>query len=140
MKNKARRQSSELSYFEWEMLQEYIKRSREHAYKFEYSIRVGTGANTESVKEVWLRKLIRHNTQLKIDCVKNDHSGTPEIIEVKKVAGPGAIGQLMCYKKLHDEEYGTESTMTLLCRFASNTILKLCDHFGIKVETLGTYN
>ena len=140
MENKARRQNSELSYFEWEMLQKWITQNRIKSLNCAYSVRVGEGANTESVKEVWLRKLIRHNTQLKIDCVKNDHSGTPEIIEVKKVAGPGAIGQLMCYKKLHDEEYGTESTMTLLCRFASNTILKLCDHFGIKVETLGTYN
>jgi hypothetical protein len=136
----SRRRKTELSKYEWNMLQEYIKRSREPEYKYNYSIRVGTGADTENIKEVWMRKLIRHNTQLRIDCVKIELSGEPEIIEVKKVAQPGAIGQLLAYKKLYDEDYGTKAEMTLLCRYASNTMLKLCDHFGIKVETLGTYN
>ena len=138
--SKENRSQSELSKYEWEMLQEYIDINNKKDITYYYSVRVGGGANTEAIKEQWLRKLIRHNTRLKIDCLAVGLCGDPEIIEVKRVAEPGALGQLLCYKYLYDKEFGTNVEMILLCRFASNKILKLCDYFNIKVETLGTYN
>ena len=138
--NSRGRSQSELSKFEWEMLQEFIDKNNKKDKTYYYSVRVGGGANTEAIKEQWLRKLIRHNTRLKIDCLVVRLCGEPEIIEVKKVAKPGALGQLMCYKYLYDQEYGTNAKITLLCRFANTTILQLCDYFHIKVETLGIYN
>ena len=138
--SKENRSQSELSKYEWEMLQEYIDINNKKDITYYYSVRVGGGANTEAIKEIWLRKLIRHNTRLKIDCLAINKNFDREIIEVKKVAKPGALGQLMCYKYLYDKEYGTNAKMTLLCRFANTTILQLCDYFHIKVETLGTYN
>ena len=134
------RHNSELSIFEWEMLQIWIDQNHVSGNSYFYSYRVGAGADTECVKEKWMRKMIRHNSRLKIDCVRKGINGEVEIIEVKKVAEPGAIGQLICYKLLYDEEHGTDVRLILLCRFASNTMLQLCDLFNIKIETLGAYN
>jgi len=134
--SKRTRLHSELSIFEWGMLEEWKKANRRVGRGYDHSVRVGTGVETESIEEKWLKKCIRANSRLKIDCVVFDYVKPVMIIEVKRVAAVGSIGQLAGYKYLYDMEYKSNVGMLLLCKFASDDVKLLCDRFGIKVEIL----
>ncbi len=127
------RKGSELGKFEWNMLQKWRKLYTNPAAKYYYSYRVGGGVSTEGIKERWLRKCIFFNSRLKIDCVVYREFGPHDIVEVKRVATPGAIGQLLCYAEIYKDEQDAVNDMILLCCFASSDMYKLCDKFGIKL-------
>lgn len=132
-KNEQERKYSELTIFEWEALQKYIKENAKEKCQHYYSVRVGGITELEGIKEEWLKTLIKHNTKLKIDCVEIDANNEIKIIEVKQVADTGALGQLLSYQFLYQLENNIMPKMLLLCLYANETILGLCEYFKIKV-------
>jgi len=133
MSEEEHRRNSELTKFEWGMLQEWIEKTGKSTDQHFFTVRVGEGADTEAIKERWLKKLIKHNTKYKIDCLKVNEKKEVTIVEVKPVADLGAIGQLICYQYLYNKEFEILPKMILLCLYANDTILQLCDYFKIEV-------
>ncbi len=134
--NEERRRNTELSKFEWDMLQKWRRGKSKKNKTYEYQVRVGSGADVEAVKSKWMKKCIRANSRLKIDCVVRRNNIPERIIEVKNIASPGAIGQLLCYKYLYDKEHDVYVKMTLLCKFASADIYELCDDNDIEISEI----
>jgi len=131
--NETSRKDTELTKYEWETMQDWIRKYGEPVYDYFYQYRIGDGVNTEAVKEKWLRMCIRHNSRLKIDCVVTGRDRNVKIIEVKNAASAGAIGQLFTYKYFYDKQFNTDAEMVMLCRFVSDDIKEICELLNIKV-------
>jgi len=127
------RMRSELSVYEWSMLEEWRDNWIAGNHEYLYSVRVGKGVSTEGVEPEWLAKCIKANSRLKIDCVVYDDEKPVEIVEVKKVARLDAIGQIESYKYLIDLEYGVDVDKLILCNFASGDVKMVCEKFGIEL-------
>lgn len=127
------RKGTELTEFEFEMLRRYFL-DRSHDYiDIQYQVKVGKHTTYEFVKDRKLRKMIEDGYKLKIDCVAVKMGGMVDLIEIKNVANTGAIGQLLAYKVLYEDEHKRDCKMILLCRAINENIRKACEFYKIVV-------
>lgn len=127
------RRGTQLNKFEFEVLQEYFKDRSPDYYDISYQRKVGRHTEYKHIKDRKIRKMVEDGYKLKIDCVAKRKDELDEIIEVKRVADPGAIGQLLSYEVLYEEEFNRSCQLILLCRFIGENIKAVCDYFDIKV-------
>jgi len=130
------RRGTQLTKFEFEMLRRYFSKFSKDYIDIEYQVKVGVHTEYEFVKDRKLRKMIEDSYKLKIDCVAVQKDGIVDLIEVKNVANTGAIGQLLAYKVLYNEEYKKDCNMILLCKAINENIREVCEYYDIVVITM----
>jgi len=128
-----RRKGSELTSFEWHMLKDYFSRQNTSFKDIAYSYRVGEGIKTNKIDLEWLRRCMRDSTQLKIDCVAVDSNDVHMLIEVKKRAGPGSVGQALVYSHLYHTKNNCLCQAVILCKSIHPDILEVAQYFGVQV-------
>jgi len=130
------RKGTELTKFEWDMLYKYFDIKDTEYLDVKYQFRVGKIAmEVEGVDRKMMREIMA-TTRLKIDCVAKRNDGVTEIIEVKRVASAGAVGQLLTYKYHHRKEYHDQVELVLVCNYITNDVNDVCEKYKITVVVI----
>jgi len=104
----------------------------------DYNVRIGVGFDPGPGVPDYARKAAIANTQLRIDAVAYD--GTSWwLIEIKRRAGAGALGQLLQYAVLYETDYPKNSPLQLaiVTNYAKLGLQALCDRHKIQLYIIG---
>ena len=123
----------EITEFEHELLREFIKDEELHYKKLDFSVRVGDGVEVDGETPEWLEQQIKNGTRLKVDAIMQMLDDVHMIVEVKKRAYPGAIGQLLVYKRLYEDTFKGKIIMALVCEVANADVRRSCNYFNINL-------
>ena len=117
-----------------EVWEQYLKFHRAEWDSFDYDVRVGKGVDPGPAFPANIRRDAMMLTQKRIDVVGYRGEET-WIIEVKPRAGLGAVGQLVGYKTLYEQEHGQGSVtgLLLVCQVADDDVKEAARAAGIQV-------
>lgn len=82
--------------------------------EIDYDVHLGEGAEVDPSWPAWMVRMVKRLSTHRADVVvERDHEVL--IIEMKSVAGMGAVGQLVGYEALWLRQEGTDRPVRLLC-------------------------
>jgi len=101
---------------------------------FRYDVHVGKGIGPVPGYDKKYQDMAIRLTQKRIDVVAYRGSNT-YIIEIKDKAGLSAIGQLIAYKKLYEDQYGVNKIkgLAIVATSADQDIRKVAGVLNIKI-------
>jgi hypothetical protein len=79
-----------------------------------YDVHLGSGAAVDEAWPEWMKVCVKALSTHRADVVV-ERLREVVIVEVKSIAGMGAVGQCVGYEALWLKEYGTKRPVTLLC-------------------------
>lgn len=82
--------------------------------KVGYDIHLGEGMSVDPSWPSWMTKVVQQLSTHRADVVV-ERPGEVVIIEVKSIAGMGAVGQLLGYEALWLKQHGVDRPVRLLC-------------------------
>ena len=91
-----------------------------------YDVHLGEGAPIKAEWPEWMKRDVKALSRHRADVVIA-RPNEVVIIEVKSIAGMGAVGQLLGYEALWLKEHGTERPVHLLC---------VCERVEADMETV----
>lgn len=82
--------------------------------RVEYDVHLGEGAAIDEGWPEWHRRMVKSLSTHRADVVV-ERVGEVVIVEIKRVAGMGALGQLVGYEALWVREHGVDRPVRLVC-------------------------
>ena len=79
-----------------------------------YDLHLGEGAPIDPTWPEWMVRAVKTLSTHRVDVVVR-RPGEVMIIELKRVAGMGSVGQLVGYEALYLSQFGTDRPVRLLC-------------------------
>lgn len=103
-----------------------------------YDVHLGEGAAIDPAWPGWMAAMVKTLSTHRVDVVV-ERSDEVVIIEVKGIAGMGAVGQLVGYEALWVKERGLDRPVRLLlvCERAEADMKAVFDWYEIEVVELG---
>lgn len=103
-----------------------------------YDVHLGDGAEVDSGWPVWMASMVKILSTHRVDVVI-ERPDEVVIVEVKGIAGMGAVGQLVGYEALWVKEHGVDRPVRLLlvCERAEADMKAVFDWYEIEVVELG---
>ena len=103
-----------------------------------YDVHLGEGAPIDPSWPAWMAGMVKTLSTHRVDVVI-ERPNEVVIVEVKGVAGMGAVGQLMGYESLWLVERGLDRPVRLLlvCERVEADMLSVFGHYEIEVVELG---
>lgn len=80
----------------------------------DYDVHLGEGVAVDPSWPFWMTRVVQQLSTHRADVVV-ERSDEVVIIEVKRVAGMGAVGQLLGYEALYLKQFGVDRPVRLLC-------------------------
>lgn len=104
----------------------------------EYDVHLGEGAPVDSSWPEWMVRMVKVLSTHRVDVIV-ERPGEVLIIEVKYVAGMGALGQLLGYEALWLQERGTDRPVRLLlvCERLEADMMAAFNFYEVAVIELG---
>lgn len=82
--------------------------------KIDYDVHLGEGAPIDPAWPGWMVRMVQRLSTHRADVVV-ERDDEVVIIEIKSIAGMGAVGQLVGYEALYLRQYGVDRPVRLLC-------------------------
>lgn len=103
-----------------------------------YDVHLGVGAPVDPDWPEWMTRMVKVLSTHRADVVV-DRSDEVVIIEIKSIAGMGAVGQLVGYEALYLQQFGLDRPVRLLCvcERTEADIKVIFNHYEIAVVELG---
>lgn len=103
-----------------------------------YDVHLGEGAEIDPTWPPWMVPMVRSLSTHRVDVVI-ERPDEVVIVEVKGIAGMGAVGQLVGYEALWVGQYGLDRPVHLLlvCEFVEADMRSVFDWYEIEVVELG---
>lgn len=103
-----------------------------------YDVHLGEGAPIDPSWPGWMAGMVKTLSTHRVDVVI-ERPDEVVIVEVKGVAGMGAVGQLVGYEALWMKERGVDRAVRLLlvCERVEADMLSVFDWYGIEVVEIG---
>lgn len=113
----------------------WLLQNAERFDRVEFEVHVGQGATPHPEWAEATRQQFRYQTQKRIDVVAW-RGDAPCLVEVKRQANVGAIGQLLAYRLLWmaDNPTAPDPSMVIVCETADNDVISSAHAHGIDVE------
>jgi len=106
--------------------------------RISYDVHLGDGAVTDPAWPAWMAAMVRALSTHRVD-VLVERPDEVIIVEVKGIAGMGAVGQLLGYEALWLRDRGTERPVRLLlvCERMEADMRGVFDYYEIEVVEVG---
>lgn len=106
--------------------------------EIEYDMHLGVGAPIDPTWPPWMAGMVKTLSTHRADVVVS-RSDEVVIVEIKSVAGMGAVGQLVGYEALYLQQFGLDRPVRLLCvcEQLEADIRTVFDFYEIGVVVLG---
>jgi hypothetical protein len=103
-----------------------------------YDVHLGDGAVADPAWPAWMASMVRSLSTHRVDVVV-ERPDEVIIVEVKGIAGMGAVGQLLGYEALWLRDRGTDRSVRLLlvCERVEADMLSVFGYYEIEVVELG---
>lgn len=82
--------------------------------KVDYDVHLGEGVEVDPSWPSWMARVVQQLSTHRADVVV-ERSDEVVIIEIKSIAGMGAVGQLLGYEALWLKQFGVDRPVRLLC-------------------------
>lgn len=117
------------------VLSAWLKLHEAEYDRWEFDVRTGTGYDPGDKFPDYIREMAIKNSQKRIDAV-GWQGQQATIVEVKERASLGAVGQLVGYKALFQQQHPElpAPTLLLVCMRADTDILPALQSVGIRLE------
>lgn len=106
--------------------------------RVEYDVHLGEGAPVDPAWPAWMVRMVKVLSTHRVDVIV-ERPDEVLIIEVKYVAGMGALGQLLGYEALWLKERGTDKAvrLVLVCERLESDMMAAFNFYEIEVVELG---
>jgi len=106
--------------------------------RISYDVHLGDGAAGDPAWPAWMAAMVRSLSTHRVD-VLIERRDEVVIVEVKSIAGMGAVGQLLGYEALWLRDRGTERPVRLLlvCERMEADMRGVFDYYEIEVVEVG---
>lgn len=123
---------------EVEIWDRYLAEYGVPAGRIEYDVHLGDGAPVDPAWPAWMAGMVKSLSTHRCDVVI-ERMGEVVIVEVKKIAGMGALGQLMGYEALWIRDMGTSRSvrLVLVCERLEADMKALFDFYEVEVVEVG---
>ena len=103
-----------------------------------YDVHLGDGAVPDAAWPAWMAAMVRSLSTHRVDVVV-ERVDEVVIVEVKGIAGMGAVGQLLGYEALWLRDRGTDRSVRLLlvCERVEADMAAVFSYYEIEVVELG---
>jgi len=103
-----------------------------------YDVHLGDGVEIDPSWPAWMASMVRTLSTHRVDVVV-ERPDEVVIVEVKGIAGMGAVGQLLGYEALWLRDRGTDRPVRLLlvCERVEADMSSVFSYYGIEVVELG---
>jgi len=111
----------------------FLEKFADDFTSFEYDVHVGNGITAPEDWPEEYRRMTKILSQKRIDVVAHKETEL-WIIEIKKEAGLGALGQVLGYILLHQQDFVTTKKLvgTIVTNFLQPDMEFLLEHFGLQ--------